>query len=263
MSSLKPGATARLAAPSPTPSTSSNGGMKRKRVDVPAANIVYSQPTETGTGEHIYTQVTYTIEHLRNQQKWLTLKEVFDYLNIHNQKQREQLQAIYSSPQTDRIEYNYTNNTLRYRPKYNIRNAAQLKGYLQSQKSAQGLPLRDLRDGWANVLEDIKQLEDKKEVLVKRNPKDNTAKTVWINDPSLMHKVDEHFKADWHQIQIPQAPDELRNKLMSVGLKPSSAPREIVSSKPKDKKRKAARRGGKQTNTHMTAILKDFSHLRK
>lgn len=78
-----------------------------------------------------------------------------------------------------------------------------------------------------------------------------------------MHKMDADFKNEWHKIQIPPNPDDLRNSLLAAGLKPSSAPRQVDASKPKEKKRKAPRRSGKQTNSHMTNILKDFSHLRK
>lgn len=78
-----------------------------------------------------------------------------------------------------------------------------------------------------------------------------------------MHDMDAEFKSEWHKIQIPANPDDLRNSLLSAGLKPSSAPREAAVAKSKEKKRKAPRRGGKQTNTHMASILKDFSHMRK
>ncbi|KAF2874300.1 hypothetical protein BDV95DRAFT_565912 [Massariosphaeria phaeospora] len=266
MSFLKANAAARMSAPSPTPSNSSSGGAKRKRPDETPANIVYSQPQETGTGSHIYTQLTYAIEFLRTNQRWHTFKEIVDYLNVqeHDHHSRAHLQNLFRSPNpSNRIEYNEKTGLYRYRPKYDIRSAADLKGYLQNQKSAQGLPIKDLKDGWPAVNEEIKELENAKEVLVKRNQKDSQARTVWINDPSLMHQMDPDFANEWHKIQLPANPDDLRNKLVAVGLKPSSAKREAMASKPKEKKRKAPRRGGKQTNTHMANILKDFSHMRK
>lgn len=78
-----------------------------------------------------------------------------------------------------------------------------------------------------------------------------------------MHTMDPEFTNEWHKIQIPPNPDDLRNSLVGAGLKPSSAPRQFAASKPDKKKRKAPRRGGKQTNLHMANILKDFSHMRK
>ena len=78
-----------------------------------------------------------------------------------------------------------------------------------------------------------------------------------------MKEVDPEFKEEWHQIIIPAGQDDLRKTLLAAGLKPSSAPRVATTTKPKETKRKTARRGGKQTNTHMSGILKDFSHLRR
>ncbi|KAJ4295156.1 hypothetical protein N0V90_007166 [Kalmusia sp. IMI 367209] len=265
MSTLKANSFMR-SAPSPTPSNASANGTKRKRPEE-VANVVYSQPQDTGKGDHVYTRLTYTIDFLKTDpDKWRTFKEIMDYLNVPeaDQTTRAQLTTLFrlDSP-NQRIEYNPASKMYRYRPKYSIRNSAQLKGFLQNQKSAQGLPVKDLKDGWAAVQEDLKGLEAKKQVLVKRNPKDQQAKTVWDNDPTLMHDMDPEFKSEWHKIQIPPNPDDLRNSLVAAGLKPSSAPRVINNSKPKETKRKTARRGGKQTNTHMANILKDFSHMRK
>jgi transcription initiation factor TFIIE subunit beta len=268
MSFLKANSSAsKLHAPSPTPSNSSNGGSKRKRPadNVLPANTIYSQPLDTGTGQHIFTQITYTIDHLRAKEgKWMTFQEIAEYLNINNDEHlRTQLETIFRSPSTNRIEYNPRDNTYRYRPKLDIRNAAQLKGYFQNQKSAIGLSVKELKDGWPSVQDDLREPERKKEILVNRNKKDQQAKTVWINDPSLMHHVDDDFKNEWHKILLPPNPDDLRAKLVAAGLKPSSAPRSALAAKPKEKKKKAPRRGGKQTNTHMANILKDYSHKRK
>ncbi|KAF2193465.1 transcription initiation factor IIE, beta subunit [Zopfia rhizophila CBS 207.26] len=252
-------------APSPTPSNSSTSGAKRKRPTDDAPTTIYSQPIDTGTGSHIFTQVTYAIEHLRNNDRWMTFQEITDYLNVPqvDDHTRSQLETIFRRPEQNRIEWNPKNNTYRYKPKYDIRNAAQLKGYLQNQRSAQGLAVRDLKDGWRTASEEINAMGKRNELLVTTHKKDGSAKTAWINDPSLMHTVDDDFKNEFHKIQLPPNPDDLRSKLIAAGLKPSSAPREIVIAKPKEKKKKAPRRGGKQTNTHMASILKDYSHKRK
>jgi transcription initiation factor TFIIE subunit beta len=264
MSFLKANSASRVNAPSPTPSNTSASGAKRKRPAEGASAVVYSQPADQGTGEHVYTRLTYTIDHLRDQQKWLSFEEIMGFLGVRpGDPQREQLRTLYRSDSAgNRISWNATNDTYRYKPKLDIRNPAQLKGYLQNQKSAQGLSIKDLKDGWATVADDIKAMEDKKEVLVKR-AKDGAAKTVWDNDPSLQHSMDPEFLNEWHKIAIPANPDDLRNTLMNVGLHAASAPRQINNGGPKQKKKRAPRRGGKQTNTHMAHILKDFSGMRK
>ena len=267
MSSLKV-STAKLSAPSPTPSHASSSGSKRKRPE-DELGVVYSQPQETGTGSHVLTQFTYTIEHLRDRQRekkeWQTLNQIVEFLSLQNKPDVvRQLVSLYRSPNpTNRIEYSREKDMYRYKPKYDIRDAAQLKGYLQNQKSAAGLSVKELKDGWSDAPGSIAQLEKKKEVLVTHHKKDNAVKTVWINDPSLMHPMDDEFRSAWHTIQLPANSDDLRSKLLAAGLKPSSAPRKVENNKPKEKRKKAPRRGGKQTNTHMQSILKDFSHLRK
>ena len=252
-------------APSPTPSNSSANGAKRKRpVESLPANIVYSQPQDTGTGEHVYTQVNYATAHLRERQEWMSFDDITSFLNVRpGHPHYEQLRLLFRSDAAgNRIEYDAARNLYRYKPKLDIRNPAQLKGYLQNQKSAQGLSLKDLKDGWATVADDIKAMADKKQVLLKLT-KDGVPKTVWDNDPSLMHPMDQEFLSEWHRIAIPPNPDDLRNTLLNVGLQVASAPRVVIDSGPKQKKKRAPRKNGKQTNTHMAHILKDFSAMRK
>jgi|TARA_R110002003_G_scaffold118_3_gene10539 transcription initiation factor TFIIE subunit beta len=264
MSFLKASSASRVNAPSPTPSNASNSGAKRKRPAEGATPVVYSQPADQGTGEHVYTRLTYTIDHLRDQQKWLTFDEIMGFLGVRaGDPQREQLRTLFRADSVgNRISWNAANDTYRYKPKLDIRNPAQLKGYLQNQKSAQGLSIKDLKDGWATVADDIKAMEDRKEVLVKRT-KDGAAKTVWDNDPSLVYAMDPDFINEWHKIAIPANPDDLRATLQNVGLHAASGPRAINTGGAKQKKKRAPRRGGKQTNTHMAHILKDFSGMRK
>ncbi|KAH7396841.1 hypothetical protein DE146DRAFT_52878 [Phaeosphaeria sp. MPI-PUGE-AT-0046c] len=264
MSFLKASSASRVNAPSPTPSNSSASGAKRKRPAEGASNVVFSQPTDLGTGEHVYTHFTYAIDHLREKQQWRTFDEIISFLSINPADPKvEQLRILFrSDSEGNRIRWNSSNDTYRYKPKLDIRNPAQLKGYLQNQKSAQGLAIKDLKDGWATVADDIKAMEDKKEVLVKR-AKDGVPKTVWDNDPSLMFTMDPEFRNEWHKIAIPANPDDLRATLMNVGLHAASAPRQVNNGGPKQKKKRAPRRGGKQTNTHMAHILKDFSGMRK
>ncbi|KAI8935417.1 hypothetical protein NX059_007997 [Plenodomus lindquistii] len=253
----------RINAPSPTPSNTSANGAKRKR-PADGVPVVYSQPQDTGTGEHVYTRLTYATDHLRdNPTKWLPFDDIMAFLNLPvGHVQREQLRVLMRADNAgNRISWNSANETYRYKPKLQIRNAAQLKGYLQSQKSAMGLSIKDLKDGWATVADDIKLQEDKNEVLVKRT-KDGLARTVWNNDPSMMHPMEPEFAQMWHRIAIPANPDELRSALQGAGLVAATQKKEVVASA-KNKKKKAPRKNGKQTNTHMAHLLKDFSGMRK
>jgi transcription initiation factor TFIIE subunit beta len=264
MSFLKANSASRVSAPSPTPSNTSASGAKRKRPADGASNVVYSQPVDQGTGEHVYTRFTYTVNHLRDQQKWLSFEDIMGFLGVRpGDPQRDQLRTLFrSDSEGNRISWNAANDTYRYKPKLDIRNPAQLKGFLQSQKSAAGLSIKDLKDGWATVADDIGPMEAKKEVLVKR-AKDGAAKTVWHNDASLMLPMDPAMANEWHKIAIPANPDELRGTLLNIGLVAATTPRVLNAGGPKTKKKRAARKGGKTTNVHMQHILKDFSGMRK
>ena len=72
MSFLKANSATAMNAPSPTPSSSSASG-KRKRPADGAPPVVYSQPQDTGTGEHVFTRLTYVNDFLRERKdKWHT-----------------------------------------------------------------------------------------------------------------------------------------------------------------------------------------------
>jgi transcription initiation factor TFIIE subunit beta len=248
-----------LAAPSPTPSNSSTNGAKRKRPDDGARPVVYSQPQETSSGEHLYTVLGYATTYLKEKREWTMLKDILSYLNLKPDYPVDRLiQVFQAASPHNRIEYDRKTDLYRYKPKLDIRNAAQLRGWLQNQQSAAGISVKDLKDGWPEAQEEINKLEEKKEILVSRNKKDSAPKTVWLNDPTLVNPMDVEFRDDWHRIQLPANPEELRNKLTAAGLKPASAPRKAPNAQAKEKKRKTTRRNGKQTNTHMLHILKDY-----
>ncbi|KAF1939452.1 general transcription factor spTFIIE beta subunit [Clathrospora elynae] len=264
MSFLKANSAVRTNAPSPTPSNTSAGSSKRKRPADGAPPVVYSQPMDTGTGEHVFTRLTYVNDYLRERKdKWHSFDEIMGYLNIPpGHVQREQLRVLMrTANDANRISWDSANEKYRYRPKLNVLGPEGLKAYLQSQKSSLGLSIKDLKDGWATVADDIAKMEDKREVLVQRN-KDGVAKTVWMNDPSLMLPMDAGFAKNWHMVRVPNTAEELRKALLSANMKAATKAKVIVPGTGQ-KKRKAIRRNGKQTNTHMAGILRDFSGMRK
>lgn len=170
-------------APSPTPSNTSANGTKRKRPE-DGSKVVYSQPYDTDDRNHVFTQLTYAIEYLQKEpDKWFTFRDVMNYLNIRedNGDLRKRLKDYFHlDVPGNKVEYNPATKKYRYKPKFNIRNNAELRQYLQNQKSAQGLAVKDLKDGWPNVQDDLRILEARKQILVKHNQKDMNAKTVYV-----------------------------------------------------------------------------------
>ncbi len=253
--------------PSPAPSQTPNSAtdkidQKRKRPE--ASNVVYSQPADTGTGKHVMVQVTYAIEFLKNAGTPQKFKDVASYLSLHSHDESKQTVATILKNH-DKVIHNPTKGTYSYRPLHDIRSEQQLLAYLQRQPTAQGLPVKDLRDGWAGAEEAINKLEAKGKVLATRsNKKDNHARMVWPDDPSLKFIIDPEFQDMWHKLKIP-APEAVADALESEGLTPANKTRHVQKTpKPQEqKKKKAPRKGGKTTNKHMEGMLRDYSHMRK
>ncbi|PYH94727.1 transcription initiation factor TFIIE, beta subunit [Aspergillus ellipticus CBS 707.79] len=239
---------------------------KRKRHD---ADIVYSQPANTGTGKDIMTQVVFAIEHLKTKGVPLRFSDIVSYLSLQNrandQGYIQALRRILS--QHEKVEFDPKGangeGTFRFRPPHNIRSAEQLLQQLQKQTTGAGMSVRELREGWPNVEDTINTLEKEGKLLVTRNKKDDHAKMVWANDPSLIQVFDEEFRVIWEKIRVPDQ-QAVKEELDKAGILPTSK-NKVVKARPKieHKKVKKARRSGKTTNTHMMGVLRDYSHLKR
>lgn len=215
------------------------------------------------------TQVVFAIEYLKNKAAPLKYSDIQSYLSL--QQQGHDSGYVYALKRIlqghEKVEYDPSGangeGTYRFRPPHNIRSAEQLLQKLQSQTTAQGMSVRELREGWPNVVETINKLEKEGKLLVTRNKKDDVPKMVWANDPSLIQHFDDEFRQIWEKIKIPDA-QTVREELEKAGITPTSK-NKIVNQKPKieQKKVKKARRSGKTTNTHMAGILRDYSHLKR
>ncbi|KAG9239051.1 hypothetical protein BJ875DRAFT_449294 [Amylocarpus encephaloides] len=265
-------------APSPAPSnasnTSKNENTKRKREEPPPdSKIVFSQPQITGFGKNVQTQMNFVIEHMQKKGVPETLDDILGFLSLlyapeEHQKFISNIVRKHPSvewvpdPQLGKAQ-NWKSGTYIHKPKINVRTKDQLVTYLQSKIDAQGVSVKDLKDGWPLCVEPINQLAREHKVLVTRTKKDSLPRMVWIDDPSLHHRVDDEFKTMWLKTQnkLPSV-DDLVGKLIAAGQKPASedpSKRIKTGVKTKEKKKKATRKGGKVTNTHMAHLLKDYS----
>ena len=252
--------------PSSAPTPSSSGEVKKKRHD---ADIVYSQPANTGTGKDIMTQVLFAIEHMKSKGVPLRFVDIVSYLSLqHRAHDQGYVQALRRILQMhEKVEYDPSGangeGTFSFRPPHNIRTPEQLLQKLQVQKTAAGMSVRELREGWPNVEDVINQLEKEGKLLVTRNKKDDHAKMIWANDPSLIEHFDDEFKQIWEKIKIPDA-QAVKEELEKAGITPTNK-NKVVKPRPKleNKKVKKPRRSGKTTNTHMMGILRDYSHLKR
>ncbi|KAL8734661.1 MAG: hypothetical protein Q9166_001317 [cf. Caloplaca sp. 2 TL-2023] len=246
-------------------SDSSKNDLKRKRPDL--AEMPYSQPADTGTGQHIMTQVTYAIDFLKKKDEPQTFPAILQYLSVQTREDSYKRALEKILIRHDKVNYEVKHEgspaVFSFRPMHNIRSAESLLGYLQAQRTAQGLNVKELRDGWPDAEDTISKLEAEGKLLVTRNKKDNHARMVWPNDPSLNFEMDEEFKNIWHKIKLPE-PGAVADELEKEGLTPANKNRIIKKPvKVQEKPKRKGRTGGKTTNVHMAGVLRDYSHLKR
>ncbi len=281
---LGPGAGTKrsLAPPSPSPSIGSTtsaaaaGSLTPRRDrDAPAAGIVYSQPALTGTGDSIISQMAYAVSWLRSKDEPQGCTDVLGYLSANTRSEKEQeffVDQMRRHPQIQWIpdpalsEQTWKSGTYVHRPTIpNVKTKTQLLAHLQRKTDASGVSVKDLKDGWPDCEGAINELEKEHKLLVVRAKKDGAARMVWMDDPSLFHEVDPQLKIMWSRTDVPSV-ENIVPRLLAAQLKPASEdPRVKASQAPKveKKKKKAQRRTGKSTNTHMEHLLKDYSHMKR
>jgi transcription initiation factor TFIIE subunit beta len=228
---------------------------------------IYSQPTATGTGSDVRTKVLFAITSLKSKSPALVPTATLIADNIRAPEQTPELVSRFRQflNANEKVLYHKETDSYSYRPVHDIFDADDLIGFLQSQTTASGLNVGDLKDGWADVEKTIDQLEKEQKLLVVRNKKDHHAKMVWADDPTLHAPMDTEFVKFWAEIEMPEGGHEavvkaLKQKGMSSADSGMAPPTKVVK---KEKPKKKIRRGGKVTNTHMTGVLRDYSHLKR
>ncbi|KAI9865859.1 MAG: hypothetical protein M1824_000119 [Vezdaea acicularis] len=254
---------------SPSHASATNPDLKRKRDEGKKATVVYSQPADIGTGTNIMTQVTYAVDRLKSEEKALSFDEIVRYLSLRGEPGQKNLAHILRRHEriewkADSKSHSWNSGTFRFKPIHNIHSGTELLTYLQSQRTAQGILMKELKEGWSAAEAVVDELESEGKLLVTRNKKDNHARAVWPNDPSLSVAIDDEFRYLWHRIVVPKDAD-LPSELVKLGLQPTSSDgsKKIKTApKPKEKKQKK-RRVGKTTNNHLIGVLRDYSNVQR
>lgn len=281
--------TSTLAPPSPSPSVASTSSVlaggsntpSRKNKTRPvdggggggggggSAADIFSQPSLTGTGQELGTQMVYAVNHLKEKDKELGIHEIMDHLTIRvtSEPERaalaEKLRAnprVRWLPDPNLTEQRWDSGTYVHNPVIpGVRSKEGLLAYLQRRKDAMYVQVKDLEDGWPRerLYPALSELEAEHRVLVVRTKKDSHPRFVWGDDASLWNHVDPEFQAMWHRVQVPPA-DEINRLLTQAGQKPTSEDprlRKLGPAKVEKKKKKAARRPGNITNTHLLHLL--------
>ena len=228
---------------------------------------IWSQPADTGTGTSLLTQISYTIKRLQKDGTSFTLEGLISYLSLHVLTEQET--RIFAKALRDHPSISYDpagldgQGSYTFKSRYDIHDSSQLLRHLQGLPTFHGLPANDLKEGWADSEEAIRNLQDSHKLLVLRSRKDEKAKMVWLDDPTLCRRIDPEFRDIWGKIKLPD-PETTAADLERNGLLPTNKfKKPKVARKTQEKKQKKSKRSGKVTNQHITHILKDYSQIRK
>lgn len=204
---------------------------------------------------HDSSKLLWATEYIQKKGKPVLVNELLDYLSM-----KKDDKVIELLKKLDRIEFDPKKGTFKYLSTYDVHSPSELLKLLRSQVTFKGISCKDLKDGWPQCDETINQLEEDSKILVLRTKKDKTPRYVWYNSGGNLKCIDEEFVKMWENVQLPQFA-ELPRKLQDLGLKPASVdPATIKRQTKRVEVKKKRQRKGKITNTHMTGILKDYSH---
>ncbi|KAH3670282.1 hypothetical protein WICMUC_004935 [Wickerhamomyces mucosus] len=217
------------------------------------------KPAYDTTGSHLSTKLLLAVEYIKSKTTTIPVSSLLSYLSLNDPEQRIKLIGLIKN--LPKIKYDPIEETLEYVSIHNIKTKAELINFLRSQATFKGISVKELKDGWNDALQVIKELEDEGLILVLKTKKDNQPRLVWTNVGDPLNLIDDEFVTIWNGVKLPPQA-ELPGLLKQRGLKPASVDPATVKNINNDtnsnlKKRK--QRKGKVTNTHMTGILKDYS----
>lgn len=232
-------------------------------------------------GSELMTQLLSAQKYLKDKYPEITpFENIISYLSLPTDAQKNIpliKNALMKNQHAKHFPKNDTLNTtgkdsFQYRPLIPVTNAEELKDYLAtlSSRSASGIAVKDLKDGWPNCNDHLDALESQGFLLITRWKKDSTPRTIFPDSPSyhilnsntgLPQKVDETFMDVWGKTKVPAGEGDVRAELEKAGLTPTSQVKEVRKGivEKKKEKRRVNRKGGKTTNAHMLGILKDYS----
>jgi len=238
-------------------------------------STIHSQPQPTSAGNEVLSNVNFATKRLKD--LWMTggeseteqtFEDITRYLSVQHAEEKHL--NVFKSALEGMAEIRYNprgangKGTYSYRPAIPARNAEQLKAYLQSRPEFRGVTLAELTDGWelSDCTNTLESMERKHEILVFRH--NGKIINVFEDDPTLYTNISDDMKIAWKETVLASNQDDLRIALEKAGLKPTTAPRQLIQNVQRvEKKRKAPRTGGRQTNSHISHLLKDYSHMKK
>ncbi|KAJ3255454.1 hypothetical protein HK103_006271 [Boothiomyces macroporosus] len=152
--------------------------------------------------------------------------------------------------ENDRIKYE--NGKFEFKPAYNIKTKQDLLALVKKNKNICAMEVKELQNSYGGVVPLIEELYNEKQIFCVRSLKDNSPLFIYYKDSSI--DIDDEFKQQWHDIQVPSKIDLLK-ELDKAGLKAMQVDlqkRNIATASGKKKKKKNSR--FKMTNTHLDGV---------
>ena len=258
--------------PSPAPaytSASITQGTKARQTEQTRlkTDAIFSQPKETGAGNTLISQITYAVKHLMEKGLPMAFRDLISYLSLLHLTDSQL--KVFERALRDNPSVSFDPAGLdgkgcyTFKSRYDIHDSSQLLAYLQNLPTFQGLPASDLIEGWSTSEAAIRELQEERKLLVLRSRKDDKAKMVWLDDPSLSHPIDAEFRDMWAKIKLPD-PEKTAAELELNGLVPTSKSKKLKTApKVQGKKQRRTKKTAKFTNQHIEGILRDYSQGRK
>ncbi|KAF9813285.1 hypothetical protein IEO21_05669 [Rhodonia placenta] len=225
---------------------------KKKR---PKANVVYSQPADTGTGTNVNTQLVYAVNHLKSNGNPMRLQDLAIITSTPLDTDKVLLEKFRAH---DRVVHDPKTDLYSYRHDYNVRNKAALLTEIQRQtRKGGGLSVRTLKESWKEAPQAVEELEKEGDVYVTRTLKDGQMRMVFWNEIKADEEnggmpVEKEFNDLWHGLTVPNDVDLLK-QLASEGLQATAAETLVPKGPTKKKGKKSAprQRQVRITNTHL------------
>jgi transcription initiation factor TFIIE subunit beta len=216
-------------------------------------------------------------KYLKENSKPMSLKKLFRWLSlpVDQQASRKIKHSILTQPRVMVNNENPDNITICYRPLHPATDADSLRTYLATRQTAEGVLVKELKDGWPGCIPVLLRLEREGHLLIVRKGKNDNPHAVWSDSPDyhILHPnsgkpvgADEVFAEVWQETKLPSDEQDVRKELRAAGIPTMTKKKQqMVQVPPKVQKKKAggkggAGNGGKVTNTHLDkGLFNDYS----
>ncbi|KAL2756031.1 hypothetical protein ACRALDRAFT_2027668 [Sodiomyces alcalophilus JCM 7366] len=259
----------------PTTPTPSAGPAGARKEAMSSRRHAGSDGSDESVGT-IILLMTYIHEYLRAQTEPKTARDIMKHLEDGGhvrdpspsmcQRIVDALRSqkiVKFTPDPELTEQKWDSGTYLYLGKLGgIKDKVSLLAHLQSKSTMEPLIYKELKEGWPQCDAALLELEREHKIMILREKKG--PKHIFIDDPTLHHKVEPEFQRMWQRVTLPSTEDIVK-KLIAAGQKPASADPSTIKKTDSSKKvkKRANRRSAMTTNVHMQHLLKDFSHVKK